>query len=241
MLLVVRHADAGDKRSWTGSDSLRPLSPTGRRQADGLVVRLEDYPVDRILSSPTLRCQQTVQPLARDRFLDVEPLAALGVDANPTQLRAVFWDRRLGNAVLCTHGEVIGQLLAELTAQGLVAEDPLDCPKGSTWLLQRTDQRQVYGRLLAPLELEGLQLAGPRHGAGQRAPAWAVTDYPPAQHLVVIMRNQLARRRPDARAPVTAEVRPPPAPRSRSPAAAEHSEPGQEMAMDWAARRSWWA
>jgi 8-oxo-(d)GTP phosphatase len=162
MLLVVRHADAGDKGSWTGPDSLRPLSPTGRRQAEGLLVRLEDYPVDRILSGPTLRSQQTVQPLADDRFLAVEPLAALGVDAGPTQLRAVFWDRRLRNAVLCTHGAVIGRLLAELVvADGLVAEDPLACPEGSTWLLQRTDQGQVYGRLLAPLALQGLQLAGP--------------------------------------------------------------------------------
>jgi phosphohistidine phosphatase SixA len=161
MLLVVRHADAGDKRSWTGPDSLRPLSPTGCCHAQGLVFRLEDYPVDRILSSPTLRCQQTVQPLARDRFLEIEPLAALGVDAEPTQVRAVFWDRSVRNAVLCTHGEVIGRLLTELVAEGLVAEDPLDWPKGSTWLLQRTDQAQVYGRLLAPLALEGLHLAEP--------------------------------------------------------------------------------
>ena len=161
MLLVVRHADAGDKRSWKGPDRLRPLSPTGRRQAEGLVVRLEDYPVDRILSSPTLRCQQTVQPLARDRYLKIEPQAALGLDASPTQLRAVFWDRALRNVVLCTHGEMIGPLLAELVAEGLVVEDPLDWPEGSTWLLQRTNQRQVYGRLLAPLALEGLQLAEP--------------------------------------------------------------------------------
>jgi broad specificity phosphatase PhoE len=161
MLLVVRHADAGDTRSWTGPDRLRPLSPTGRRQAEGLLIRLEDYPIDRILSSPTLRSQQTVQPLADDRFLEVEPLAALGVDAGPTQLRALFWDRRLHNVVLCTHGEVIGRLLAELVAEGLVAEDPLDWAKGSTWLVQRTDRGQVYGRLLAPLALEGLQLAGP--------------------------------------------------------------------------------
>jgi broad specificity phosphatase PhoE len=161
MLLVVRHADAGDTRSWTGPDRLRPLSPTGRRQAEGLLIRLEDYPIDRILSSPTLRSQQTVQPLADDRFLEVEPLAALGVDAGPTQLRALFWDRGLHNVVLCTHGEVIGRLLAELVAEGLVAEDPLDWPKGSTWLVQRTDRGQVYGRLLAPLALEGLQLAGP--------------------------------------------------------------------------------
>jgi hypothetical protein len=51
MLLVVRHADAGDKRSWTGPDRLRPLSATGCRQAEGLVIRLEDYPVDRVLSA----------------------------------------------------------------------------------------------------------------------------------------------------------------------------------------------
>jgi phosphohistidine phosphatase SixA len=125
------------------------------------VVRLEDYPVDRILSSPTLRCQQTVEPLARDRYLKIEPLAALGLDASPTQLRAVFWDRGLRNVVLCTHGEMIGRLLVELVAEGLVVEDPLDWPEGSTWLLQRTNQREVYGRLLAPLALEGLQLAEP--------------------------------------------------------------------------------
>jgi broad specificity phosphatase PhoE len=161
MLLVVRHADAGDKRSWRGPDRLRPLSPTGPRQAEGLVVRLEDYPVDRILSSPTLRSQQTVQPLAADRFLKVEPLAALGVDTGPTQLRAVFWDRGLGNVVLCTHGEVIGWLPTQLVAKGLVVEDRLDWPMGSTWLLQHTDPGQVYGRLLAPLALQALQLAGP--------------------------------------------------------------------------------
>ena len=165
MLLVVRHADAEDKRCWTSPDSLRPLSPTGRRQAEGLVVRLEDYPVDRILSSPTLRCQQTVRPLARDRFLDVEPLAALGVDASPIQLRALFWDPTLRNTVLCTHGETIGRLFAEVVEEGLVVDSvpggPLDWPKGSTWLLQRTEQRRIYGRFLAPLALEGLQSGEP--------------------------------------------------------------------------------
>ena len=45
MLLVVRHADAGTKASWDGPDRLRPLSPVGRLQAEGLVVRLEDFPV----------------------------------------------------------------------------------------------------------------------------------------------------------------------------------------------------
>ena len=83
MLLVVRHADAGNKRTWTGPDTLRPLSPSGQLQAEGLVFRLEDYPVERILSSPTLRCYQTVEPLARDRLLGIETVPALGSTPPP--------------------------------------------------------------------------------------------------------------------------------------------------------------
>src|SRR4029450_1643871 len=136
MLLVVRHADAGDKRTWTGPDSLRPLSPSGRLQADGLVVRLEDYPIERILCSPTLRCYQTAEPLARDRLLRIETVPELGVGATPAPLLALFWDLELRPSVLCTPGEGIGLLLTRLIADALVVEDPLDWPKGSAWLLE---------------------------------------------------------------------------------------------------------
>jgi 8-oxo-dGTP diphosphatase len=157
MLLVVRHADAGDKSTWRGPDRLRPLSSRGHRQAEGLVVRLEDFPVDRILCSPTLRCYQTVEPLGRDRLLRIETVPALGVEASPAQLLALFWDLELRNSVLCTHGEGIGLLLTRLLAGALVVEDPLDWPKGSTWLLERIDGGQVRGRFLAPLVHDELQ------------------------------------------------------------------------------------
>jgi 8-oxo-dGTP diphosphatase len=160
-MVVVRHADAEDKRSWEGPDMLRPLSPTGRRQAEGLVVRLEDYPVERILCSPTVRCHKTVEPLARDRFLQIEPVSALGVEADLAQVLGVFWDRKLRDAVLCTHGETIGRLLMQLAADGLVAEDPLYWPKGSAWLLERSDDRRLgRGRFLAPLVVDGRVQAG---------------------------------------------------------------------------------
>jgi phosphohistidine phosphatase SixA len=153
LLIVVRHGDAGDKGSWDGPDLLRPLSPAGRRQAEGLLLRLEDYPVERILSSPTVRCRQTVEPLAHDRLLQVESVAALGVDAGPTQLRSVLWDRRLRNVVLCTHGETISQLFTQLARDGLDVAGPLQSPKGSTWLLLRT-QLHLRARYLAPLALD---------------------------------------------------------------------------------------
>jgi phosphohistidine phosphatase SixA len=153
IIFLVRHGDAGEKGSWDGPDVERPLSPAGFQQAEGLVMRLEDYPVERILCSPTVRCHQTVQPLANDRLLPIEPVAALGADADPAEVLALFWDGRLRNAVLCTHGETIGRLLSQLAADGLVATAPLQWPKGSTWLLQRTAPRQIRARYLASLAL----------------------------------------------------------------------------------------
>ena len=158
MLLVVRHADAADKSNWKGPDMLRPLSPSGHLQAEGLVYRLEDYPIERILCSPTLRCYQTVEPLARDRLLRIETVPALGVEASRAQLLALFWDLELRHSVLCTHGEGISLLLTRLIADALVVQDPLDWPKGSTWLLERLGQRQVRGRFLAPLVLNGARV-----------------------------------------------------------------------------------
>ena len=100
-----------------------------------------------------MRCHQTVQPLACDRLLRIEPVAALGVDAGPSEILELFWDRRLRNAVLCTHGESISRLFVQLAAQGLVAAEPLHWPKGSTWLMHRTDRREVHARYQPPLSL----------------------------------------------------------------------------------------
>jgi hypothetical protein len=55
--------------------------------------------------------------------------------------------------VLCTHGETIGQLFSQLTMDGLEVGEPLDWPKGSTWLLQRT-QLHLRARYLPPLALD---------------------------------------------------------------------------------------
>ena len=153
LLIVVRHGDAGVKGGCDGPDLLRPLSLAGYRQAEGLVIQLEDYPVERIVSSPAVRCRETVQPLAHDRMLEVEAAAALGVDAGPAQVRALLEDQGLRNAVLCTHGETIGQLFIQLAVASLERSGPLQWPKGSTWLLQRTRLR-VHARYLPPLAVD---------------------------------------------------------------------------------------
>ena len=159
MLIVVRHAEAGSKGSWGGPDLHRPLSPEGHDQAEGLVVRLDDYPAERILSSPAVRCLQTVEPLARDRLLQIEEVAALGVDADAALVASRFVHGEAGNAVLCTHGELIGRLFARLVPAGLAVEEPLRWPKGSAWLLWRV-QHRLHARFLAPLALDHRTYAG---------------------------------------------------------------------------------
>jgi phosphohistidine phosphatase SixA len=153
LLLLVRHADAGDKHRWQGPDSLRPLSPAGQAEAAGLVIGLDDYPIGRILTSPTLRCQQTVQPLARDRRLRIEHEVALGVDADLARVLGLLEDPRLQDTVVCTHGELIGQVLTRLVTDGLAVDQPLQWAKGSTWLLDGTSGRLTHARYLPPLVL----------------------------------------------------------------------------------------
>src|SRR6266487_860694 len=57
-LLIVRHARAGKRWEWEGDDRERPLDKKGRREAGGLLEQFAPYSVERIASSPSLRCTQ---------------------------------------------------------------------------------------------------------------------------------------------------------------------------------------
>jgi broad specificity phosphatase PhoE len=156
MPYLVRHAHAGDKRAWQGSDSLRPLSAAGRHEAHGILTQLRDYPISRILSSPALRCQQTVRPLAERRDLQVETVDALGVDAGSTGLVALLLDPAASETVLCSHGELIGEALSWLLGHDVDGER-LVWPKGSTWLLEVNAGQVQHRHYLPPLRLQDVK------------------------------------------------------------------------------------
>ena len=151
MPYLVRHAHAGDKRAWTGPDRLRPLSAPGRREAHGLLVQLRDYRITRILSSPAVRCLETVEPLARRRGLPVEAAEVIG--SMPPTLLAPLLDPAADEAVVCSHGELIGAALIRLVGERFEG-DTLSWPKGSTWVLKVTEDRIQDARYLPPLRLE---------------------------------------------------------------------------------------
>ena len=113
MIYLLRHAHAGNKKTWPGPDDRRPLSAGGRREAAGLVPLLRDRPIATILSSPALRCEQTVRPLAEQRGLPVGLDGRLDVGAGLDDA-ATLIRPDLGDVVLCSHGELIGQLLSRV-------------------------------------------------------------------------------------------------------------------------------
>lgn len=138
-VLLVRHAEAGDRDRWGPRDDLRPLDTHGEEQARALVDQLAEFAVDRVLSSPFVRCTQTVVPLAAARGLAVEPADELAEGEGPAALALV---RRLlpgpDHTVLCSHGDVVEEVLDAL---GVERHDVTD--KGATWVLEAGARRRL--------------------------------------------------------------------------------------------------
>ena len=151
-LLLVRHADAGDRAAWTGDDTARPLSATGRSQSQALVDHLAAEPVASILSSPARRCIDTVEPIAQARGLHVEVDDALA-EGTPLDVADRLLRRlRSSDVLLCSHGDVLGAIITSLRRRGAISDRPR-WPKGSTWILEGWPDP---GRLeyLAPPEVD---------------------------------------------------------------------------------------
>ncbi len=150
-LVVVRHASAGDKKGWSGSDAERPLDPSGRGRAAVVAALLQAYVVGRLAAADVRRCRETLEPYARAAGLRVEAVKSAtagdfdrdppaGVDAVARLLDAP------GTAAWCGQREVIPDLVASLTDRlgGAVDPDELgDLRRGALLLLHVADGRLV--------------------------------------------------------------------------------------------------
>ena len=135
MVLLVRHAKAGNRYEWPGDDDLRPLTGKGRDQADTLGKLLSLFSPARAYAAPPVRCPQTIQPLADRLGLDIRPEPLLGEEAywkDPEAGLARFVALADGPdvPVVCSQGGVIPDLVSRLTG------DPEPAArKASTWVL----------------------------------------------------------------------------------------------------------
>jgi 8-oxo-dGTP diphosphatase len=137
IVYLVRHARAGHRESWEGDDDrLRPLDERGQRQAEALVPQLAEREFSRILSSPYVRCVQSVEPLAAARGLDVEAVDALAEGAGEPAALELLHGLDVPAAV-CVHGDLAGALLGENLKKGATAV--LEVSADGAEVLERLD------------------------------------------------------------------------------------------------------
>ena len=150
-LILVRHASAGYRDSWAGLDLLRPLDPEGAMDALLLADLMACFaPRARVISSPALRCTQSVRPYAESFGGSIEVAAVLAVPGRDTDF---FLDRtdRVGPlqhlfrdlvadgqpVVACLHRENLPlALAAACSVLGVTPPAEADLlPKGGFWVL----------------------------------------------------------------------------------------------------------
>ena len=118
-LIVLRHAKALPREEWDGSDTDRPLTPRGKRQAKAIVGPLLAFGAQRIITSDARRCVKTVDPLAASIGKRIERTALLSQDAweaGTSDARTVVGARVRARkpAILCSHGPMLADILSEI-------------------------------------------------------------------------------------------------------------------------------
>lgn len=148
-LYLVRHAKAGSRSTWEGDDRERPLSAKGWKQAEALADALAARAPSALLSSPYLRCVQTLEPLAERCDLAVvrdDRLAEGGAFEPVLDLLVEVPD----GAVLCSHGDLVPDTMAALERRGCRFLTAPDWRKATVWCLERTATGEVVSAEVWP-------------------------------------------------------------------------------------------
>lgn len=146
-LHLVRHGSAGTRNDADPSDTERHLDATGLRQALRLAARLSDEDITVVLTSPAARCVETIEPLASSLGLDIviddRLMEGTDIDASWAIVEALALDGE--TAVLCSHGDVIPELIRRAKGRGMEVPGKAGCSKGSLWSLEWDGERFVSG------------------------------------------------------------------------------------------------
>lgn len=141
---LIRHAKAKNRLEWTELDELRPLTKRGRREADAIAARLRDEPPDRIVSSPYVRCVQTLEPLSIALDVPIETSDSFAEGAGGDRALELLLSLAVGSSVACcTHGDVVYEVARLVELGGVTLDGPPAVAVASAWQLSVEDGRVV--------------------------------------------------------------------------------------------------
>ena len=149
-LFVIRHAHAGSRHDWDGPDHLRPLDEKGWRQAQAIADLLADEGTKRVVSSPIVRCVQTLEGLADKIGLPILIDERLAEGAGGAAALELVDELRGTSAAICSHGDVVPDLLDALVERGLELPRRRKWQKGSIWALEGDRDQLTTGHYVPP-------------------------------------------------------------------------------------------
>ena len=99
------------------------------------------------MSSPFVRCVQTVSPLADALGLPVQLRDDLAEGQPPSYLeKAILEAEGEGSTAICVHGVTLRALLDDLMERGIARRVKQASKKGATWVLEVRDGAIVSAR-----------------------------------------------------------------------------------------------
>jgi 8-oxo-dGTP diphosphatase len=134
-LYLVRHASAGE-RGFGPDDRHRPLDEIGRARAIQIADQLATVATGRLLTSPYVRCVQTIEPLVARTATVLEKTTALA-EAQPFEPVLDLLVSLPDGSVLCSHGDLIPDVMDALARRGMDIVGAPSWKKGVVWVLER--------------------------------------------------------------------------------------------------------
>ncbi|MFM9918909.1 NUDIX hydrolase [Lacisediminihabitans sp. H27-G8] len=140
-IIVLRHGRAVPPASWDGPDSTRPLLHRGLEQSRNVAPAIAAWAPEKLISSTAARCLATIEPVAALTGLPIKQSTGISQDAWEDGAARVHKAvrKRLAagvSVVLCSHGPVIPEIIAETAA---LTNTPLDAPLRRAGMLSTSE------------------------------------------------------------------------------------------------------
>lgn len=130
-IYLIRHAEPVSPYTWSGSDATRPLSATGRKQAESMGQLLKSSGATELRSAPHRRCLETAELIGK--VLGLTPV----IDESLHIARRFELPRLSGVAIWVAHSNNIP---GALERAGIACHA---CDHASAWHIELDDAGQV--------------------------------------------------------------------------------------------------
>ena len=148
MCYFLRHGPAGDRETWQGPDSQRPLTPDGRKRIarEARTIAALKLGLEQVITSPLVRARQTAEIVADELDLKgglvEDPRIDLGFSTE--RLASVLRDYRDANAIMLVgHEPSMSSVIADV-----IGGASLDFKKGALACVEIGSNTPPRGRLV---------------------------------------------------------------------------------------------